>query len=323
MQENRVSGTRMAIPPVGISGIAYYVGESAPIDELTCMKDDPALLHRFKRALFKTYSRSSISLAEQAVIAVEESLRKTGLTARDIDAVVIGSSELNTWPGYPEGLSTEILRALELNHLLVVGVTLAGCANAASSLRVARDMIAVEGYRNVLVIETNRLHDDRARLVGAAPGEVPVNVFGDGAVSFIVTTGPADFDVLSMNQLVSIHPNPAASKHEAIAKNISSGRHVIDAALDRSGLSREEIHCVVLGNVNFMMMLGELNAFGFPKANFFTDNIGKHGHIWSADNFINLHDYCEKKSPPAGSLFLLVAQGSSYYSAVVCRKNFS
>jgi 3-oxoacyl-[acyl-carrier-protein] synthase III len=322
MPDHPPLGTTPYGTTIGIRGLAYYVGASVPIEELSCMANDRALLQRFKAARFKNFSRSSVSLADQAILAAQETLRRSGLAAADIDAIVIGASELNPWDGFPEGLSTAILRGLGMNHLPVVGVTLAGCANAASSLRMARNMIAVDGYRSVMVIETNQHRDDTARLVGTAPDDAPCSVFGDGAVSFVATSAAAQFEVLAMEQLVCIHQDADASKHDAIAKNVASSRHVVARALQRAGLSHDQIHCALFGNINFKMLLGMRNALGLSGADFFTDNIYRHGHVWSADVLINLHDYCEKRAAPAGALFLLVAQGSSYYSAVICRKNF-
>jgi len=322
MQDTAVSNFPRAGLAIGIRGIAYHVGPSVPIEELSCLADDSELLTRFKTVRFKNFSRTGLSLSEQAVLSAQATLHKCGMQAADIDAVVIGFSELREWNGYPEGLSRAVLAGLNMNNILVVGVTLAGCANVASSLRVARNMVAVDGYRNVLVIETNLLRDDGRRLSGAAPGAIPDNVFGDGAVSFVVTSDveTADFDLLAMQQIVSIHERDEVTAQEAIEKNTAASRHVIDRALDRAGLTRTQIDCVLMNNMNFIIKLALLRIYGFSGVDFFMDNVARYGHVWSADGFINLHDYCQKKAPPAGTHFLILGRGSSYYSALICRK---
>lgn len=325
MQDEAFSKSPLADLAVGIRGIACYVGQSVPIEELSCMANDGALLQRFKTARFKNFSRSTLSLSEQAVLSAQATLLKCGMRAGDIDAVVIGSSELREWHGYPEGLARAVLAGLGMNDIPVAGVTLAGCANVASSLGVARNMVAVDAYRNVLVIETNLLRDDSRRLSGTAPGEMAGNVFGDGAVSFVVTgdVQTADFDLLAIDQMVSIHESTEVTAHEVIAKQAYGKRRVIERALGRAGLTHRQIDCVLMNNMNFMVMLAMLRVLGFSGVDFFTDNIYRYGHVWSADSFINLHDYCEKKAPPAGTRFLMVGHGSGYYSALIFRKRQS
>ncbi|MEC4718511.1 3-oxoacyl-[acyl-carrier-protein] synthase III C-terminal domain-containing protein [Noviherbaspirillum sp. CPCC 100848] len=322
MQDKESSTISLTGPAIGLRGIAYYVGDSVPIEELSCMANDAALLERFKAAYFCNFSRSNISLPEQAVLSAQATLRKCGMQAGDIDAVVIGFSELREWTAYPEQLTSVILEGLGMNNIPVVGVTLAGCANVTSALRIARNMVIVDGYRNVLVVETNLLRNDSRRLSGAAPGQTPDNVFGDGAVSFVVTSDidTADFDLLAMDQIVSFPEGDNITMQQEIATSTAASLRVIKRAIAHAGLAWEQINCVLLNNLNVVMMAGLLRLYGFTKTDFYIDNILRYGHVWSADGFINLHDYCEKKAPAAGTHFLLIGHGSTYYSATICRK---
>lgn len=322
MQESERSTFPRTGLAIGLRGIAYCVGASVPIKELPSLAEDPALLERFKAAHFRNFSRSSLSLPEQAALSAQETLRKCRMQAGDIDAVVIGFSELREWTAYPEHLTRAVLARLGMNHIPVVGVTLAGCANITSALRVARNMVAVDGYRNVLVIETNLLRDDSRRLSGTAPGETPDNVFGDGAVSLIVSSDieTADFDLLAMDQIVSFAEGEDITMQEEIATSAAASRRVIERALDHAGLSRDQIGCVLMNNMNLSVMLALIRMYRFSGTDFHAENIMHYGHVWSADGFINLHDYCEKKAPPAGTCFLLIGHGITYYSALVFRK---
>jgi 3-oxoacyl-[acyl-carrier-protein] synthase III len=310
---------------IGLKGIAYYVGNSVPIEELSCLANDAELLARFKAAYFRNFSRSDISLPEQAAQSAQATLLKCGMQAGDIDAVVIGFSELREWTAYPEQLTRAILVRLGMNHVPVVGVTLAGCANVTSALRVARNMVIVDGYRNVLVMETNLMRDDGRRLAGTAPGDTPENVFGDGAVSFVVTsdTETADFDLLAMDQIVSYTEGDDFTMQEEIATSTAASLRVINRAIDQAGIAREQINCVLLNNMNVMMMAALLRLYRLTKADFHIENALHYGHVWSADGFINLHDFCEKNAPAAGAHFLLIGHGSTYYSALILRKHQS
>ncbi|WP_151637994.1 3-oxoacyl-[acyl-carrier-protein] synthase III C-terminal domain-containing protein [Noviherbaspirillum aerium] len=325
MQDTEHSTIPGASLPIGLRGIAYYVGSSVPIQELSCLANNAELLERFKAAHFRNFSRSDISLPEQAAHCAQATLNKCGMQAGDIDAVVIGFSELREWTSYPEQLTYAILSRLGMNHIPVVGVTLAGCANVTSSLRVARNMIMVDGYRNVLVVETNLLRDDRRRLEGTAPGATPENVFGDGAVSFVLTrdNDTADFDLLAMDQIVSYTEGEQTTIQDVIATSTAASRRVIGRALDQAGVQREQVKCVLLNNMNILMMAALFRLYGFTHADFHIENTLRYGHVWSADSFINLHDYCETRKPLAGAHFLLIGHGNTYYSALVLRLRHS
>lgn len=322
MQDTGHSAFRGADIAIGLKGIAYFVGKSVPIDELSCLANNPALLERFKAEYFRNFSRSDISLPEQAALAAHQTLRKCNIQAGDIDAVVIGFSELSEWTDHPEQLTRAIISRLGMNRIPAAGVTLSGCANAASALRAARNMVIAEGYRNVLVVETNLLRDDDRRLLGTQPGATPENVFGDGAVSFIVTSdiNTADFDLLAMNQIVSFAEGEQITMQDEIATSTAAARHVIERALDHAGLTREQINCLLLNNMNFKIMATLMRMYGFSKVDFFIENALNHGHVWSADPFMNLNDYCRKNAPPDGTLFMLLTYGRNNFFALILRK---
>jgi 3-oxoacyl-[acyl-carrier-protein] synthase III len=313
-------GNDISTLPIGIRNISYCLGDSIPIDELPEMVADDKLLKRFKDSGFKNYARSSLTMAEQAGKAALATIERSGLTAKQIDAVVIGTSELRDWNDFPEDLSKEILRIIGFNIIPVVGTTLAGCANLANSIKVARNMIIAENLRNVLVIETNQVRGSMQRLEGILPSEIPATLFGDGAVSCIVTNEATEFYILGMEQIVSQFHNDKIPSQAIVAKDVASYRHVIERALKKAMLEPKDIHCYLAGNNNAQIFEGMKNILGFGSAESFTENLQSYGHIWSADTLINLQDYCNKVSPKMGTYFLMLSQASNYYSAIVCQK---
>jgi 3-oxoacyl-[acyl-carrier-protein] synthase III len=302
----------------GIRGIGYHFDETVPIDSIPRLAADPQLLGRFKLGGHQFYARSHVSIAEQAVLSARKTMHRCALAAGAIDAVVIGTSELRDWKGFPEEAATEVLLGLGLKDIPVVGTTLAGCANYASSFRVARNMIVAEGCRNILVIETNQVRGGLDRVWATASNAA--YIFGDGAVSCIATAaGNSDFRVLGMEQIVKPLPSNAQSM-EFISNNVSGFRHVTDCALAQAEASREQIAKVFIHNINFHVAVGLIKAVGYHYGKLYARNIRRTGHVWGADNLIGLHDYCAAENPPAGSLFLLLCQADTYFSAIVCEK---
>ncbi|HYD63444.1 MAG TPA: hypothetical protein VEC35_24020 [Noviherbaspirillum sp.] len=310
----------VSIPRIGIRGIAYHFDETAPIDTIPTLQADPELLAKFKKVGHERFAFSHVSITEQAVISARQTLDRAGMAAADIDAVVIGTSELRGWNRFPEKIGNEILLALGMNDILVVGVTIAGCANYASALRVARNMIAVDGYRNVLVIETNQVRGNLDRVVASSQTGAPAYILADGALSYIATTEAAEFSVLGMEQIVKPVDPAQADAATFITNNVGGFRHVTQCALDRAGVRREQITQVFFHNISLLLLRGLIDVTGFPLYKLFIDNVGRTSHVWGADNLIGLHDYCRAENPPSGALFMLLCQADTYYSAVVCQK---
>jgi 3-oxoacyl-[acyl-carrier-protein] synthase-3 len=307
-------------PRVGLRGIAYHFDGIAPIEEIPMLARDPRLVDAFKEGGHVSFAWSQVSLAEQAVISARKTLDAAKLTSTDIDAVIIGTSEMPWFKRIPEMLSTHVLMGLGLRDIPVVGVTLAGCANYASSLRVARNMIMAEGMRNVLVIETNQVRGEMQRpyvspLSGAAGA-----IFADGAASFIVTTDEADFALVSMAQIVKPIDKLVAQINDVVANNVTAFRHVTPLALSKAGISLAEVRKIIMSNVNLPMLSGLAATLELPAGSIHMDNVARTGHVWSADNLINLVDYSSSEEVPPGSWMLMLCQAESYYSAIVIRR---
>jgi 3-oxoacyl-[acyl-carrier-protein] synthase III len=314
-----------ACPPrVGLRGIAYHVDEIALIDQIPILAGDPALLAAFKASGHACFARSNTDLAAQAIAAARKTLAAAHMPADAIDAVVIGTSEMPGMKRIPEMLSTEILAGLGMRGIPVVGVTLAGCANYSSALRVARNMIVAEGLRNVLVIETDQVRGAMqrpyvSRFTGAACA-----IFGDGAASFIVCGGDsmkdADFELAGMAQIVSPIDTERVELNDIWINTVTGFRRVVDEAMRRAGTAPDELAEIVVSNVGPELNAGLLAALGFPPFLVDSANAARTAHVWSCDNLINLADRCAAQAVPAGALFLLLCNAESYFSAIVCRR---
>jgi 3-oxoacyl-[acyl-carrier-protein] synthase III len=302
----------------GMRGIGYHFDETVPIDDIPRLAADPQLLSRFKLGGHERYARSHVSITEQAVLAARKTLDSAALAASAIDAVIIGTSELRDCKEFPETVAADVLLALGLKDILVVGVTMAGCANYASSLRIARNMIVAEGYRNILVIETNQVRGDLDRV--CATESNAGFIYGDGAASCIATAAAdGDFRVVGMEQIVKPLP-PGAQPTDFVAHNISGFRHVESRALAQAGVAREQIAKVFIHNINFHVAARLVHIVGYHYTKLYARNIRRTAHVWGADNLIGLHDYCAAENPPAGTLLLMLCQADTYFSAIVCEK---
>lgn len=300
-------------------GIAYHYDEAAPIETIPALADDPELLKRFLKAGHERFAMSHCSIIEQAVLSAQKTLDAGGTAPQDIDAVVIGTSELRAWKRYPETFAAHIMLGVGVKDIFVTGVTLGGCANNGAALRAARNLILAEGFRNVLVIETNQVRGDLERVHTSLSGDAAY-ILGDGAVSCIVSPERGEFRLLGIAQLFKPLDHTASDSSAFVNNNCAGVRGVVDRALAQAGVGRDQVDKVFFHNIKLQHLVGFMQLIDIPVNKCYMTNVWKTAHVWSADNLIGLHDFCAEKNPPAGSRFLMVCQANAYFSAVVCEK---
>jgi 3-oxoacyl-[acyl-carrier-protein] synthase III len=181
-------------------------------------------------------------------------------------------------------------------------------------------MLRAEDMQRILMIETNQARGHTARpLVSPVSGLAGI-IFADGAVSALVTTAPGDFEVLALAQVVKPIDKHRIGIEELTVQCVSGYRHVYGQALSLADIRPAQIDRVFLNNVHSAGLSGIVATIGLPAERVCTENLARIAHVWSADNLINLHDYCRRHRPEAGTIFLLMCQADSFFSALVCRK---
>ena len=308
-----------------LRGVAYHIEELVPIERIPALAADATLLAAFKDAGQSTYAQSSLSLADQAIASAKKTLAATNVAAKDIDAIVIGTSEIREPKRYPEMLANDVLTALEMTNVPVIGVTLAGCANYSSALRVARNYVVGEGLKNVLVIETDQVRGTMQRQV--FDNDTACAIFGDGAASVIVSpeNGPStstalEFELVAISQTIRPLDWANADVNTIAANNLLGFVHVLEDVLARADVEQEELSMAFLSNISIRIVTELASVLDLEMEKVHTANCSRTAHVWSCDNLINLADHCAETQVPAGALFLMVSQAESYFSAIVCRK---
>src|SRR5438067_10249992 len=88
-----------------LRGVAYHIEEIAPIERIPALARDPQLHSAFTAAGYRTYAQSRQTLAEQAVSSAKKTLAAANLSVADLDAIVLGTSEMIEQKRFPEFLS--------------------------------------------------------------------------------------------------------------------------------------------------------------------------------------------------------------------------
>lgn len=300
---------------VGIKGVSYTFDRLRDISTLPALASDENILAGFVQGGHRTFGCSESSLSEQAVCAALNSLKCAGLSRVDVDAVVIGCASIRYWHRTAELLATEIMLGLALDDIPVFGITIGGCANYSSALRVAKGLLNDNGWSNVLLIETNKVKGDESR-----PYMPYVSIFGDGCVSAVITEDDPEFIIDGIAHVTKPLDAEYAGDPRFVTNNIKGYRRAIAQALKVADCRIEDIDIVIPNNKNISELQKLAGFWNVPFSKVFTDNVGRIGHLWSADNLINLKDITDGGGASGARTFLLLCQGDSTYSAIVLRR---
>jgi len=303
-------------PGVGIKGLAWYLGETLPIATQPDLAADPVRLAAFQARGFANYSRSAVDASEMAVRSCRVSLQRAGLSAADVDAVLVGWTEHRSFDDMQERLANRIVRDLGFHAVHLTGVAMVGCTCFAALLRMGRNLLAAEGYRHVLVVETNRCRDDNDRLV------MPdCSVYSDGAASCVVTTEAPEFALRSVLQLANANPNhQVIGSTAAAAHRADMSRAVFERALRHAGIGREDVRQYFAPNHASHLVRPYAKRLGIPLDRVFEGNTSRHGHPWSADTVVNLATFCAEQGCTAGDVYAALAWAEGSFSTLVLER---
>lgn len=225
--------------------------------------------------------RTERSLAAMAVESGSATLRTASADPASIDMLVLCSTRF-PHGAVPQGRFVQsILTGLSLGNASFVGLTLDRCANLLGALHLARALVSSGQYRRVLVVTTDRVDDEAARMESFA-------LFSDGAASCLVLD---DRDGRAAYQLVSSATAQDASalgSSNEISSDLS--RQVNDSLLQPLNMTLAHVSGLMHANIfKPIIVMKELQA-GFAPSQLCTDNTLRVGHCFAADPLINLVD---------------------------------
>jgi 3-oxoacyl-[acyl-carrier-protein] synthase III len=233
-----------------------------------------------------------------AVVAARATLAQPGCSGRHVDALVVGAAHTRDWRHDPDRVGADILEGLGFEDIPVIGTTLGGHANLATTLRVAANLLAAEGASNVLVVET----------VVAADGSMR-----PGALSMLLTAWQPDFEVLSLAQATHGHGQP----HEQPILN--GYRDVIEQALARSVVGLSELDAIFLADSCDGAALAIAGALRLPA-----QLLARRESAAAMGGASLLHDlqhHTRSRTLAPGARLLLLCRAGPHHFALACRKS--
>lgn len=240
------------------------------------------------------------SSAELAATAAADCLASGGVSAEDIDVVLVCQSRS---PAYL--MSSEATYVQErVGACQAVGFTVAdlGCAASSAALRLARDLLrANRAYEHVLIAMGSKPYGTRRYRPG-------VTISGDGGAAMLISQGQRrrltevdlqtsgkywdlyriDYRDTPSSSWVEVCTDPRRYSFQLATESRNRFRVMIDAILERHQLSLADIDHLVMQNLSQAAFAFYETIFQTPVAQACRRNLGRYGHLGSADIVVNL-----------------------------------
>jgi 3-oxoacyl-[acyl-carrier-protein] synthase-3 len=268
--------------------------------------------------------RSGESLVEIAATASRAALERAGLTAGDLDAIIVGtvSSEF----GFPS-FACSLQEQLGADSIPAFDVA-AACSGFVYALSVADASMRVGDYRRVLVVGTDALStmvdwNDRRTSV----------LFGDGAGAAVLVSEPGQRGVLgsvlrssgkhwdllsvratgtraSLDSEVRRDPADAIQMKgpELFKIAVKSMEEVSRNVAERAGVRLSDVNLIVPHQANLRIINAVAERLELPPERVFT-NIEKYGNTSAASVPIALDEALEQNRIHENDLVMLCACG--------------
>jgi len=275
-----------------------------------------------------------IATADQSVAmlsceASEKALERAGLTAKDLDAIVLGTAS-------PDRLlpstACDLQALLGADNAVAFDIA-AACPGFVFATTVAEGLIASGQSKNVLVVGAEKLStitdfQDRSTAI----------LFGDGAGAAIVrkSTGSSGRGILSTfiksdGRLAPLLYRPGGGSSDPISEKVvcnrshymkMAGREVFkaavlamaeacDEALERAGVTADDIDLLIPHQANIRIIEATAKHAGMSM-NKVMVNVDRYGNTSSASIPLALDQAIAEGRVKQGSLLLLVAFGAGF-----------
>jgi 3-oxoacyl-[acyl-carrier-protein] synthase-3 len=273
------------------------------------------------------------STADLAVAAAERALADAGMTAQDIDEIIVAT---DTPEVYIPDTASFVQTRLGAREVTAYDLGGSGCAGFVLGLDVARSRAIAKG-RRVLVIGVEVL----TRLMNWSDRNTCV-LFGDAAGAAVVGEGPGAAEILaatagtdgSRSDILKLEVGGTRSPiteervREGLHQEIvMSGREVFREAvgrmtaasrqvLEEAGVDIEDVSLVVPHQANKRILDAVGDRLGVPAEKLFA-NVQDYGNTGSASVPVALWEARNQGRIQPGDLVLLTAFGAGFHWAAV------
>jgi 3-oxoacyl-(acyl-carrier-protein) synthase III len=285
---------------------------------------DPAWVSRKTLIQARRFAAPEQAASDLAALAARKALQAAGLTAGDMDFLIVSTST-GDMPQPPT--ATLVQRAIGAERAACFDINVV-CAGFVFALAIAESLVGVNPDARVLVIAS----DVYSRILDFTDRRTAV-LFGDGAGAVVVGAVPDGYGVLD-RELVSrgdaaelIHVDAGGSRLPASPFTVAHGAHyfrmdgrgvrdfvntgvppALEILLKRAGVSPEQVDHFVPHQANGMMLRELVVESGLEKAVTHL-TLDRYGNVGSASVPVTLDEAARSGALKDGDLVLLAGFG--------------
>ncbi|MFB7126079.1 3-oxoacyl-ACP synthase [Kitasatospora xanthocidica] len=234
---------------------------------------------------------------------------------------VVRAKGLRTTAPYPVSPLRTVCESLGLRRAKVFSVADHGCATGLLAVDAAGTLLAADGDPDALALV---LAGDKT-LTPFSQWVEDVSIMGEGVTAVLVGAGGDRNRVLGYHARIhgredGVIDLDAEGAREAKRIYQDAMAEVIDGALAAAGLAVGDLDLVLPHNVNRVSWTVAANALGIDRDRIFLENIGRTGHCFCADPFINYQSALELGLLRPGDTYLMTSAGlGQSFAAMVVR----
>jgi 3-oxoacyl-[acyl-carrier-protein] synthase-3 len=221
---------------------------------------------------------------------------------------------------YPDNPLHEVCHSLGLDHAIAFTVTHQSCASGLLAIDIAGRLLAGVDERSASSrAETDSADSPLALILSGekaftreAQMFVDTTVFGEGAAACLVSASGTRDRMLSYACNVRGEFDSATGRNDARLQQEyrPSLAEVMREALDKAGVTLDDIQIVLPHNVNLVTWQRMSTLLGLPRDRVLLENISLNGHVYCADMFINYRTACDRGLLRPGGKYLAAAVGA-------------
>lgn len=299
-----------------ISGIAFRTGDRRPLSALTTeiRRADSSIESLHGNGL-SCFCENGESLARVCMQAARETLTLTSTSTQQIRTVILAGSNSDAIVSDNDETDFFIaLNELGINHAHVVGLSMLSCSAHADALTLASTLVNLHGDSALVIV-----FGERKKMSRVVPqGNI---VFSDGAVSCIVDTRPAGFEICANDSLtdtaLGMLDRGGSLRH--LGDGVRAMHLLTTRLYETSGVKPEDLRAFFGINAGITQLRIMAQAAGVPLELAYDADIGRYAHLHSCDALIALRNYAQNHELRNGDAFLLMAWSPHIVAGSVLR----
>ena len=289
-----------------LGGINYELGEVHGIDNLEGDKDSIELLRSMG---ISNFCKAERTVQELAYDSIKKTVALSDIDPTDVETVILATTSMSlkeNVEGY--SLIDKVLEDTGMVNAFPYGMFMSNCSNLTSSIKTAMSILKDSERSYAIVCVADKLTQDKDRFMNSNE-----SILSDGAVSVIVSKKPLEYLV---RKIAIKRDFQYLRKEFNVLEFFQNNADNVKKIWDELGGFELDFDQVFFGNYNLLALRGFISQLKLDKRNVFLKNISRLGHVFSADQLINLKDYNSKK----GDDLALITSGYYRWGVIFIEK---